>query len=571
VPDYLSKIGKQISDFFSGLSFTRKIALTATLVGVIVGLFMLFSWAAKTAYSPLMTNLNPEDSSNIMRVLREKNVPFEVDSGGRIISVPTEMVNETRMALATLGMPQNSVVGYEVFDKQTLGTTSFVQKLNQRRAREGELMRTINSIRGVKRSRVHLAIPERATFVEDQKKPTASVILDLEPGVQLAEKQLFGISNLVGRAVEGLDPSDVAIVDSNGKMLTRSNHDPISALTANQLEIRGRVERDMESRIEDMLSRVVGAGRVVARVSADMDFSQVNETQTLYDQEGAAVRSSEKNNQSMEGSRPGPRGPAGAVANTPGNGPELQAATPEIRNNTNRVNEVVNYAVPQTIRTTTRSPGSIRKLSVAVVVDGRQVKVPGKDGEPAVMKTEAWSAQKLQEFEAVVAGAVALDRKRGDTLEIKNMEFTREDLDLATAELDAAEKRRFLQKIASFGVIGILGLLFFLFVVRPSIKWVTENTIDSVDSFLPQTIEELEKLQKGNALAGMEDIVPQMPESLDPEKVEGEMIREKLVTMIEGNPHKAALIVKDWLHATEVGGRKKPGDDKVDAAKPKGA
>jgi flagellar M-ring protein FliF len=569
VSEYLSKVSKQIADFLSGLSSGRKLALFGTMGAIGVGIALLFVWASKTAYSPLMTNLNAEDSAGIMRVLKEKNIPFVVGSGGRDISVPTDLVNETRMALATIGMPQTSVVGYEVFDKQSLGTTSFVQKLNQKRAREGELMRTINSIRGVKRSRVHLALPERSTFVEDQKKSTASVVLDLEAGIVLSEKQLFGISNLVARAVEGLDPSDVAIVDSNGKMLTRANSDPLTALTGTQIEMRQKLERDMESRIEDMLSRVVGSGRVVARVSADLDFNQINETQTLYDQEGSAVRSSEKNNQSMEGSRPGPRGPAGATSNTPGNGPELQAAS-EIKNNTNRVNEVINYAVPQTVRTTTRSPGSIKKLSVAVVVDGKQVKVPGKDGEPATVKTEAWAAEKLQEFEAVVASAVALDRKRGDTLEIRNMEFTREDLDSASAELDAADRRKYLQKLTSYAVMSALAILFFLFVVRPYIKWVTENTIDSVDTFLPQTIEELEKLQKGNALAGMEDVVPQMPDSLDPEKVEGEMIREKLVTMIEANPHKAALIVKDWLHGVDSS-RRKATEEKAEPGKTKGA
>jgi flagellar M-ring protein FliF len=314
---------------------------------------------------------------------------------------------------------------------------------------------------------------------------------------------------------------------------------------------------------------VVGEGRVVARISADLDFSQINETQTLYDAEGSAVRSQEKNNQSMEGSRPGPRGPAGATSNTPGNGPDVQQAS-DIKNNTSRVNEVVNYAVPQTVRTTTRSPGQLKRLSVAVVLDGKQVKVAGKDGEPATSKTESWSADKLKEFEAIVAGAVALDRKRGDTLEIRNMEFTHEDLDAASAQLDAAERRKYIQKFASYGVMALLAILFFVFVVRPYIKWVTENTIDSVDTFLPQTIEELEKLQKGNALAGLEDVVPQMPDRMDPEKVEGEMIREKINTLVDGNPHKAALIVKDWLHGAETGVKKKS-DGAGEAGKTKGA
>lgn len=565
--DYFSRVSKQIAEFLGNLSTGRKLALVAALLSIVIGTGMLFNWAGKTGYTPLMTNLNGEDAANIMRVLREKSIPFVVDASGRNISVPNESVNETRMVLATMGMPQNSVVGYEVFDKQGLGTTSFVQKMNQKRAREGELMRTINSIRGVKRSRVHLALPEKSTFVEDQKKPTASVIVDLEPGVVLTEKQLFGIGTLVARAVEGLDMADVAIVDSNGKMLTRANSDPISALTGNQMDMRSRMEREMESRIEDMLGKVVGEGHVVARVSADLDFSQVNETQTIYDQDGAAVRSSEKNNQQMEGSRPGPRGPAGATSNTPGNGPELQQS-PEIKNNTSRINEVVNYAVPQTVRTTTRSPGQVKRLSVAVVLDGKQVKVAGKDGEAPTTKFEAWSADKLKEIEAIVAGAVALDRKRGDTLEVKNMEFTREDLDGADAQLEAVERRRYIQKLTSYGVIALLAGLFFAFVVRPYIKWITENTIDDVASFLPQTIEELEKLQKGNAIVGLEDVVPTLPDRLDPEKVEGEMIREKIVTLVENNPHKASLVVQGWLHGGEQG---RKGEDKGESGKIKGA
>jgi len=511
-----------------------------------------------------MTNLNPEDAANIMRTLREKGIPFVVDGSGRNVSVPTETVHETRLQLSTLGMPQSSVVGYEVFDKQSLGTTSFVQKLNQKRAREGELMRTINSIRGVKRSRVHLAIPERSTFVEDQKRSTASVVLDLEPGIILNEKQIFGISNLVARAVEGMDANDVVIVDSNGKMISRNANDSAAGLTATQMETRQKYERDLEASIEGMLSRVVGEGHVVARVSADLDFSQVAETQTIYDQEGSAIRSIDKNTQSMEGSRPNPGGAAGAASNTPG---QTGPVASEIKNNTSRTNEVVNYAVPQTVRTTTRQPGLLRKLSIAVVVDGKPIRETGKDGE-VVSKTEAWPAEKLQEFEAIVAGAVALDRKRGDTLEIKTMEFTREDLDSAQKMLEAAERQRYIRQLIPYVGVAILFLAFFWFVVRPYIKWMTENTIDSVDTFLPQTIEELEKLQKGSAIAGLDDVVPEIPERVDPDRVEGEMIREKVISMVEGNPQKAALILKDWLGGQDPGKKK---DEKGEAGKSKSA
>ena len=238
---YLKKVFFQIDEFIKGLNPVKKVAMALTLAGIIIGMTALFFWAGDTSYSPLMTNLNPEDATNIIRVLRDKRIPFKVDPTGKNIAIPSERMYDLRLELATMGLPQSSVVGYEVFDKQTLGTTSFVQKVNQKRALEGELMRTINTINGVKRSRVHLAIPQKSTFVEDQKKPTASVVLDVDPSTALTEKQVFGIGNLVARAVEGMEVSDVVIVDSNGKTLSKNASDSLSAATANQLDFQQKV------------------------------------------------------------------------------------------------------------------------------------------------------------------------------------------------------------------------------------------------------------------------------------------------------------------------------------------
>lgn len=215
--DYFKKVFSQISDFFNTLSPARKVGVAGTMVLMTFGIGALFYWAGNKTYKPLMTNLNPEDATNIMRILRDKKIPFNVDPTGRNIEIPPEQIHNLRLELATIGLPQSSNVGYELFDKQQLGTTNFVQKVNAKRALEGELMRTVNSIKGIKRSRVHLVTPDKSAFIEDQKKPSASVVLDIEPGAQLSEKQIYGIGNLVARAVEGLEYSDVVIVDSNGK------------------------------------------------------------------------------------------------------------------------------------------------------------------------------------------------------------------------------------------------------------------------------------------------------------------------------------------------------------------
>ncbi len=553
--DYFQKVFKQIADFFMALSPLRRVAVVGTSIVVVAGLVLLFVFAGKQTFQPLMTNLNPEDAANIMRVLREKRIPYQIDDTGRNISVPPESIYDLRLELSAGGMPASSVPGYEIFDKSSLGQTSFVQKVNQKRALEGELMRSINTIQGVKRSRVHLAIPQKSAFVEDQKKPTASVVVDLEGGVQLTDKQIFGIGNLVARAVEGMDIADVAIVDSQGRTLSKNNSDPLTAATASQLDYRQKVENDLERRIEEMLARVVGDGRVVARVSAEIDFSQISETQTLYDQEGAAIRSVQKDNKSMEGSRPGPSGAAGAASNQPGAPVNPPAG---VKSDTKTNAEVINYEVPQTIRKTSRSTGNVKKLSVAVVVDGKSVKTTNAEGV-AETKNESWSAEKLKEFEAIVATAAGVDRTRGDTIEIKNMEFTRVDFEDAERQLQEAERRTYMRNLITYGLVGLLIVLFFVLVVRPFIKWITDNTIDSVDSFLPQTIEELERLQKNAALPGMEEAVPVLPEQIDPEKVEGEMIKEKIISLVDANPHKAALILRDWVHADKSGEGDKPG------------
>ena len=547
--EYIKRVFGQVATFIKGLSPVRKAAMAATGAIVLVGMVALFFWAGNKSFKNLMTNLSPEDSSSIIGVLREKHIPFRVDPTGKNISVPPENLDQLRLELATMGYPQSSTVGYEVFDKQTLGTTSFVQKINQKRALEGELMRTIGAIQGVRRSRVHLAIPQKSTFVEDQRKATASVVVDLEPGFRLGEKQIFGIGNLVARAVEGMDVSDVVIVDANGKVLSKNPSDPLAAATATQFDFSQKLEQDLERRVEEMLAKVVGEGRVVARVTADLDFSQVNETQTLYDADGSAVLSVEKNNRQAEGSRPGPQGPAGATANTPGQAPQ---PNPLVRNNTQDNREITNYQVPQTVRRTIKPSWTVKKLSVAVVVDGKQVKSTDKDGN-VLAKVEPWAPEKLTEFEAIISGALGIDKKRGDTLEIKNMEFTHEDFDEANRLVAETERKHYIQTLIIYGVIGLTIALFFFLVVRPYIKWVTDNTIESVDSFLPQTIEELEKIQKNQALPGLEEVIPVMPDKVDPEKVEGEMIKEKIITLVDSNPHKAALILKDWLHRDSSG------------------
>jgi flagellar M-ring protein FliF len=544
--DFLTRVTNQISDFLKGLSTSRKMALAVTGFAIAAFLGALFWWSAKQAYQPITYGaLNAEDTSHIMQLLREKKIPFQVDPTGKSVTVPPEYLHDLRLELAMQGMPQSSGVGYELFDKQAFGTTSFLNKVNQKRALEGELMRSINTIKGVKRSRVHLAIPDKSAFVEDQKKPTASVVLDLEAGTNLNEKQIFGVTHLVSSAVEGLDPGKVTILDSFGKELSKNVRDSLVSMTSEQAEYKRKLEEEQQRRVEDLLAKVVGEGHVKVNVTADLDFSNTSEQQTILDQDGATVRSQQKTSETMEGNRPGASGAPGATSNTPGEQPGL-VQNNGIRSKTDKNNEIVNYEIPKTIRTTQKSTGNVRKLSVAVLIDGKTIRNVASDGT-VTTKSESWSKEKVAEFESLVMGSLALDKKRGDTLEIRNMEFVKEDFEEAQKILDATAMRNYVQNLVTFGVIGLVIVLFFFFIVRPYIRWITENTTESVDTFLPQTIEELEKIQKSSTMSQLDEVVPDLPDRLDPEKVEGEMIREKIVTLIDNNPHKASLVLKEWL------------------------
>lgn len=541
--DYVKKVGSQIYDFILGLTPGKRIALAVTGIFVVAGISVLFYWAGSKNYRLLTGGLAPEDTASIIRMLRQKKIPFKVDESGKNILIPPENIYDLRLELATMGLPDSDTVGYEIFDKQSLGTTSFVQNVNRKRALEGELMRTISSMKGVRKARVHLALPKKSTFIEDQKNPTASVVLDLEVGAILHEKEIYGIGKLVSSAVEGLDFSDVMVVNSNGKVLSKNVRDSLVELSATQQDYRRKLEESYEKRIESMFSKVFGEGKVVATVAADLDFSQVETATTSYDQDGAAVRSVVKHDMSRKGTRPGPRGLAGAQSNLPGQ----EGTDPNlVRTDLNNLKEVTNFEVPQTVKRTKQDVGKVTKLSVAVIVDGKTVRETTEDGK-VLTKVQPWSPEKLAEFEGIVTSALGLNPKRGDSIQIKNMEFAREDFAEADRIVQETERKAYLKNVIVYAVVALVIMLFFVFVVRPFIKWITENTIDSVDTFLPQTVEELERIQKNQALPGLEEVIPVLPDKIDPEKVEGEMIKEKIITLIDTNPKKAALILRDWI------------------------
>jgi flagellar M-ring protein FliF len=281
----MNTVIKNFVEFFRSLDINRKIALLA--IGAIIFTIMIsmIIWASKTQYKVLYTDLGKEDSSKIAQMLERGNISYQVKDDGKSIYVPEDQVDIWRLEIAKQGVDFSTTIGYEVFDKQSFGTSSFVQKINKQRALEGELMKTIKHIRGVNRARVHLSIPESSPFVSEQKPPSASVVIDIENGLVLTKEEIRGIQHLVAASIDGMRLKDVVIIDSKGEKLSENVGDPMAQYTANRIALESKVNKRMERQVEDILTRVVGEGKVIAKVNVKMDFTESVETKTIYDGE----------------------------------------------------------------------------------------------------------------------------------------------------------------------------------------------------------------------------------------------------------------------------------------------
>lgn len=554
--DILEKIFRNFKEFFGGLDATKKLGFIIVSCMILAAMTGIVVWASKTRYDTLYTDLNKEDARKIAILLEEKKIPYQASNDGKTISIPEDMVGIWRLEIAKLGTSFSGTVGYEVFDKQSFGTTSFVQKVNKQRALEGELVKTIMYIQGVKRARVHITIPESSPFVAEKKAPSASVILELNNGVSLTPAEIKGVGSLVASSVEEMRAENVVILDDRGKKLSENIGDAMTAMTANRLALEAQLNQKYEKHIEEILTKVVGDGKVVAKVTVDLDFTESVATETKYDNENAAVVSEVKNAQNVNGSRPSPQGMVGARSNLPGEEP--QPGVPETKNNVSKELTTRNFNVPTTVTQSRKPSANVKAISAAVMIDGKRIPVIGEDGVPqldkngnAIMKYEKWSEADLQNFSQIVASTLGTSEKRGDKLVIKNMEFAREDMSVADAMLKEQANRELIRNIVKYLAVGLTISLFFFLVVRPFIQWVTDNTIETVEDFLPRTLEELEKVQANQRLPGLEDALPQIEEKLNPEKIEGNMLREKIIALVENNPGKAAQIIHEMIHSSE--------------------
>jgi flagellar M-ring protein FliF len=517
--------------------------IAASMVAAIALIVMAVMMSGKD-YSPLLTNVPSDQLSMIVEKLNQKNVPFQLRDDGKTVAVPKDLLHATQMSLMSeIGSNKIGNVGLELFEKQDFGMNSYAQKINYQRAIQGELMRAINTLTSVKQSKVILALPNKKTFLEEGGKPSASVVLEVFPGKTLSSDQVRGIQYLVANAIEGMDAEKVTVVDDRGKMLTRGN-DGATAGSSELMELKKKMEGELEERIEAMLSKVVGQAKVVARVEATLNNKIVQAVEESVDPEKTAINSLQSEEESLDGARSNPTGVPGSRSNIPG---AEDAGQTGFKQDVKKEIKTTNYVVPKTTRNVREAAGGLERISVAVLVDGVEQTTTIEDGTTD-SKWTARSPEDLQKYESLVKSAIGFNAARGDAVKIENIRFLPEDFSDAEKLLTSLERKKLLHSLFKWVLLGFSLALFFFIVVRPFMQWITDSFQDSVEDMMPRTIEELEDLQSvDNALPGMSAAMPVLEENIDPDKAESELLKERIMAIMERDDDKVANAFGMWL------------------------
>src|SRR4051794_27657267 len=510
-------------------------AVTLALIGFFAIVMMRMS---QPTMGVLFTDLSSSDASAVIRDLEAKGLRYETKDEGATILAPRADLPRLRMDFAGKGLPSGGGVGYEIFDKgDAFSSTSFVQNINHLRALEGELARTVRTIGRVQAARVHLAIPERRLFQRDREAPRASIVLKLRG--ELGADQVRAIRHLAASAVEGLSPERVSIIDERGRLLADgAGSDNALAGTAAD-EKRVALERRLRSQVEEIVAGIVGPGRARVQVAAELDLNRIESRSENYDPESRVVRSTQTRGESSSSSNSenqvtvGNELP-GANQNPPPNQP---------RDNSAKNEEVVNFEISRTTRTEIQEAGRIKRLSVAVLVDG--VYARGQGSQPAYQPR---SKEDLDRITALVRTAVGFDKARGDQVEVVNLPLAE------TSQAIEADKESFLSsllnptkedllRLLELGVVALLTMVVLMVVVRPMVRRVIAPDMLLAGPPL--------------AIAGDVPAIETAPVLPNPVNEAGERAKlakqladgelERIGEIVKNNPRETAAVLRNWM------------------------
>jgi flagellar M-ring protein FliF len=527
-------------------------AVTIALVGIFAFLILRVTAPQMT---PLFTDLTYEDSAAIVKELERQGVPYELRNDGNIVLVPKDRVARLRMNLAGEGLPKGGGVGYEIFDKSdALGTTSFVQNVNNLRALEGELARTIRSLDSVLAARVHLVMPERPLFSRDKVEPSASIVLKVRG--TLDATQVRAIRHLVASAVNGLKPQRVSIVDEAGRLLADgAGNDENGGGEVSADERRIAFEKRLREQVEAIVTSVVGPGHARVEVTADFDNNRITQTSDKYDPEGRVVRSSQTRE---ETSATSDRENQVTVGNEiPGGNQQKQQQTAEgnatPRDQSRKSEEIVNYEISKVTKTEVIEGGRLNRLSLAVLVDGTYAK-----NEKGDITYQPRTKEEMDQIAALVRTAIGFDQKRGDQVEVVNLRFAETpatSINEPSGWLGALQfTKDDIMRAIEMVVMGLLGLVVLFMVVRPLVRRVLTPEERTVPAIAPPAAGD-SQAAKPTATAAVSETLKAEPSAtakmIDIAQVQGQVHAQsvqKVGDLADKNPREAVSIIRQWLN-----------------------
>lgn len=503
---------EQIKNFYSTLTRNQKIIIGSAIGLALLGIIFLMAGTSSTSVTkaPLFTSLESSDASKIIEKLKEQNIDYEISDNGETILIDKSLIHETRLTLANEGLPESGVIGYEIFDRTNLGMSEFVQKVNYRRALEGELARTIGSIDEVRKVRVHLVIPEKTLFKKDQKEPTASVTLHFKSGRSLGRISVEGIQNLVANSIEGLQPSAVSIIDQRGKILSPPTLDEstIGGLTNKQHEEKRRLENYMTDKVQSLLDGVLGEGNSEVRIDTDLDFNQETITQTTYDPE-SVTRSEQIKSETVNisDSVTYPVDYTSMSQESDIGDVDINSSVEEVITEAGATktketsNSIINYEISQKVNSIVKEVGEIKRLSVSVLVNHKETLIEKENGVRS-HEFQPRTPEEILILTNIVKNAVGFDSTRNDQVVVSNYLFDTRVKELDPYEFFEAPWYKKPENIRIFAlVIAMLLTIYLIYRILQS-KQVKERFRIAME--LPEHIEE-EKMEEIEEEEDIED------------------------------------------------------------------
>jgi flagellar M-ring protein FliF len=530
MPPFVTELWEKTSGFWTDRTLSQRILIAGLAGSVILAFGLMIYWMNRPDYKVLMTNLYPQDANRVVSMLQADKIPYELQENGKTIMVPADRVYDLRLKVAGEGNLHGQGIGFEIFDDVQIGQTDFVQHINYQRALQGELARTITEFPMVVKSRVHLVLPQKSLFIEEQMSPSASIILQLKDDAKLSPEKVQGIVNLVSMAVEGLEPANITVTDMKGRPLYTPDDDTTGlSLSNTQLTYKAEMEAKTQRRIQELLGPVVGPDKVIARVNADLDFSQKTIRKELFDPESAVVRSETRSEESTAG-----------AANLAGGEPDANfrgdgfSGTSTTQDST-RESRTTNFEINKQEENIISPVGELQRLTVAVIVDGTWT--TNEAGEQIYTPR---SAEELKRIETLIANAVGFDSARGDTIEVSNISFG--EPNLYDSESLMRTMLEYAQRLGKPFLNGLLIFLFLILVVRPVVMALIRPRVAE------QEIEEMAGLPGADRLALEEE---EIDEELMDTSRRLENAKNHAMQLSDENIDQAVHLLKTWLTQEE--------------------